>query len=152
MRVRVAGRSAATAATANHVAACLWNPHATIRLRVYEIAWCKTVATVDGLMLVRTTTRGTPASTVTPVMQNETDYAAAPVSGALLDLGAYSAQPTIVSTAAALWRWNLPAAIGSGFIQSFPEEMEIPPGNGLAVITPAATILQPADISFAWAE
>lgn len=151
-RIRVGGRNAATAATANHVAACLWNPHASIRLRVYEISWSKTVATADNMALVRTSTRGTPGSTVTPTIDNETDRAVAPPSGALLDLGAYTAQPTLLNSGTPLWRWNLPAAVGSGFMLSLPEELEIPPGGGLAIITPVATILQPADVSFAWAE
>lgn len=150
MRVALSGRSAATAATINAVGAALWNPHASIRLRVYEISWAKTVATVDNMALVRTTTRGT-VTTIASTVDNETDRAAVAPSGAGLDV-TYTAQPTIASAAAPLARWNLPAAIGAGFVWSLPEEWEIPPGTGLAIMTPVATILQPADVSFRWAE
>ena len=151
MRAMLGGRTAATAATANVAGCALWNPHASIRLRVYEIWWCKTVATVDNLALVRISARGTATSSITAVQANETDYAGAPTSGAILDV-TYSAQPTIISSTAPLMRWNLPAAVGSGAIWSFPEEIEIPAGQGLAIITPPAVILQPADVTFRWAE
>lgn len=150
-RVRLSGRTAATAATANVAGAALWNPHASVRLRVYEFSWGKTVATADFIALARISARGTATSSLTAAQVNETDYAVAPPSGAILDL-TYSGQPTLISTTSFMFRWPLPAAVGAGLIQSLPEELEIGPGQGLAVITPVATILQPADVGFAWAE
>lgn len=147
----VAGRTAATAATANHAGAALWNPHASIRLQVREIHWFKTVATVDNIAVVRISARGTAGSTVTPTIGNSSQRGVAPTSGALLDLATYSAQPTITDTIPLL-RANFPAAIASGAMFALQEPIEIPPGAGLAIVTPVATILQPADVMFRWTE
>lgn len=148
----VGGRSAATAATANHVGAALWNASSTRALWVTQISWAKTVATADNIALARISARGTAGSTVTPVQQNDATYDAAPPTGALLDLAAYSAQPTVISTAAYMWRWHMPAAIGAGFILPWPGALLVPPGAGLALLTPPATVLQPADVTFWWYE
>lgn len=148
----VAGRSAATTATANHCGGALWNPSATKSIFVTQLSGSKTVATVDNIGLVRISARGTAGSTVTPVAQNDYSFDAVPPSGALLDLGAYTAQPTIVAAGAYIWKWNTPAAIGSGFILPFPKPLEIPAGAGLAIVTPPAVILQPYDYTFWWEE
>jgi len=150
-RYAVGGRSAATAATANHAAAALWNPSATKAIKVREIWVFKTVATADNHALQRITARGTAGSTVTPDSSTCMDYPRiAPQSGALLDLAAYTTQPTL--TGVILARANLPAAIGSGFIWVFAEPIVVPPGEGLAIITPVAVILQPSDFTFVWDE
>jgi hypothetical protein len=151
MRVRAGVRTIATAATIDVAAAVLWNPHATIRLRVYEVSWFKTVATADFLSVCRITARGTQTTSVTPGIANETDRAAAPASGAVIDT-AWSAQPTKEGTTIPLFRISLPAAVGAGFMLPLGEELEVPPGAGLGFLTPVATILQPADLNFAWAE
>lgn len=151
MRYSVGGRSANTAATADHIAAALWNASSTKPILVREI-WCfKTVATADNHALSRITARGTPGSTVTPDADNCWDHnKTAPQSGALLDLAAYSAQPTLA--APYLCRGNLPAAIGSGFIWVFNEPLVVIAGNGIAIGTPPATILQASDFTFVWDE
>lgn len=151
-RYTIAGRSAATLATATHAAAALWNPSAAgIRLFVKEIAWAKTVATADNFGLIRITARGTPGSTVTPSATS--DYELGPVtppSGALLDLAAYSVQPTLNGTNY-LRRDNLPASIGAKFTWFF-DDLEVGAGTGIAIVTPAAVILQPGDVTFVWEE
>ena len=146
------GRTAATAATANVAGAALWNASAVKAIFVTQISWAKTVATADNLGIVRISTRGTAGSTVTPVQQNDNDYQAAPPSGALLDLASYSVQPTLISSTAYMFRWNMPASIGSGFILPLPDVITIPPGTGLCLVTPPAVILQPGDVSFFWRE
>ncbi len=147
----VGGRSSATAATANHAGAALWNPHSTIPLRVTEIAWSKTVATADNLAIMRITARGTAGSTVTPTIVNDFLRGVAPPSGALLDLAAYTVQPTLDGSLY-LYRWNLPAAVGAGIFWTFRTPLRVPPGTGLALVTPPGTVLQPADVTFAWTE
>lgn len=142
----VGGRSAATAATLRHVAAALWNPSAAKRIRVHGVYVAITVATASNLAIARTTTRGTPGSTVTPDIDNEGERAAAPPSGFLLDLAAFTVQPTV--DASDMERWPLAAAIGSGVMIPFRKPKEIPAGGGLALITPVAVIFQPADITF----
>lgn len=153
MRSYMAGnRTTATAATANVAGAALWNPSTVKSLFVTAISWSKLAAVVDNLGLVRISARGTPALTVTAVAQNDVDADATPPSGALLDAGAYSVQPTLVSATAYMFRWNLPATIGAGFMLPFPRCIRIPAGQGLCLVTPPAVILQPADVSFFWDE
>jgi hypothetical protein len=133
------------------VAAALWNPSSTQYIHLREIWLFKTTATVDNHAPYRITTRGTPGSTVTPNANNcHGQTKVAPASGALLDLAAYSVQPTIGTPA--LVRANLPAAIGSGSIWIFNEPYVIAPGEGVAIATPVAVILQASDISFFWDE
>lgn len=148
----VGGRSAATAATADHCAAVLWNPHATKPIYVTQVELFKTVATADHHQLIRTSTRGTtPGSTVTPDIDNHFDRTLAPTSGALLDLAAWSAQPTVQGPP--IKRANLGAAVGAGFMWVFGGSgLIVPAGTGLAIGTPVATILQPSDVNFEWDE
>lgn len=151
LRYRVAGRTAATAATADNVGGALWNPHATKDITVYEVHWFKTVATTDHLALIRTTTRGTASATETPDIDNDDLNLLAPISGALLDR-TYSAQPTV--SGPAMQRINLPPAIGAGMIWVFEKGIRVPPGEGLACAVPTgiSTILQPADMTVVWDE
>lgn len=150
-RYAVGGRSAATAATADHAAAALWYASGTKAIKLREIWVFKTVSTADNHALRRITARGTPGSSVTPDASNCMEVPrVAPQSGVVLDLGAYTVQPTL--TGVNLARSNLPAAVGSGFIWVFTEPIEIPPGEGIAIITPVAVILQPSDFTFVWEE
>lgn len=151
LRYSVGGRSANTAATANHVAAALWNPSTAFNIYVREIWVTKTVATADHHQLNYITTRGTAGSTVTPDTDNDYTRQAAPPSGALLDLAAYSVQPTLQTPALA--RRNLPATIGSFLVFDFRDvPIVVRPGQGLAIGTPVATILQASDFTFVWDE
>jgi hypothetical protein len=146
----VAGRSAATAATADNFACALWNPASTKDLWVIEVALAKTVATADNHGIVRITARGTQTSTVTPDTDNAWNRDGTPPTGAVLDV-TYSAQPTIASPY--LKRWNLPAAIGAGFVFTFPNPgIRVPAGTGLGIATPVAVILQASDVTYTWYE
>ncbi|MGH2690734.1 MAG: hypothetical protein ACRDKW_18285 [Actinomycetota bacterium] len=146
-RYSVAGRSADTAATANHVAAQLWNPSAIKALEVVEILVVQVGATVSNHSLQRSTARGTAGSTVTPDIDNDYSRALAPPSGVLLDLAAFSVQPTLAGPDA--FRANAPAAAGVGFGWSFySKPYEVPPGTGVCILTPVAVILQDSDFTF----
>lgn len=149
IRYRVAGRTAATAATADNCAGALWNPHATKDITVYEVHFFHVTGTADNEGLTRITARGTASSTVTPDIDNDDARLLAPISGALLDV-TYSAQPTLASPY--LQRINLPAAIGAGFIWVFERGIRVPAGTGLALATPTAVILQAGDLTFVWDE
>ena len=147
-RYSVGGRSVATAATGDNVGAALWNPHATKPIWVRKIEWFKTVGTADNPSLVRISTRGTASLTVTPTATNDWQSASvAPVSGMLLDL-TYSAQPTVAGVY--LIRNNLIATVGAGLVWDLDKDggIRVGPGTGLAVATPVAVILQPADVTF----
>lgn len=149
----VAGRTTATAATVDNVGAALWNPHSTKRIWVVKISWLKVTATADHQKIVRISARGTASTTVTPDIDNAYERDIIPPSGALLDV-AYSGQPTLQGPE--LHRWNLPAAVGSGFSEAFPGAgICIPPGTGLAVAVPeigAEVALLAADITVHWQE
>ncbi len=152
------GRSAATAVTIDHALAALWNPSATVRLMVREVWICANAAPGAGaaLYLRRITARGTPGTTVTPTINNESELLLAPPSGALLDLAAYSAQPThapvVTNTAGKLAIWTFAAVAASGVIFPFPRGIEIPAGNGLAIANQTGIIFPASDIVFVWEE
>lgn len=147
----VGGRSVATAATDEIPAANFWNPATNKRLWVVEISVSKTVATIDNPAIQRTSTIGTAGSTVTPDIDNALERDFAPPSGCTLGLSTFSVVPTAQGPHIKVW--NLPAAIGGGFIFIFPGKgICVPPGTGLAVVTHVAVILQPLDINFVWEE
>lgn len=144
-------RSAATAVAANAVGAVLWNPSTNRSLFVTQVSWAKTVGTVDNLGMVKTSARGTQTTSLAAAAQNDVDGDSIPVSGAAIDT-AWSVAPTILSATAYMFRWNLPATVGAGFILPMVDPIRIAPGQGLALLTPPAVILQPADVSFWWRE
>jgi murein DD-endopeptidase MepM/ murein hydrolase activator NlpD len=153
---RATGRTGASAATAGHGVAAVWNPHSTLAIVVYEISLFATTAPAAGstVALQRISARGTAGSTITPGIQNDTQYGAAASSGAVLDLATYTVQPTVIGTSVthAMWRFPLAAVIGSGFVQPFPEGIRVPAGAGLAIIAAAAVIVPASDVSIAFDE
>lgn len=148
----VGGRHLATAATANHVGAQLWNPSTTKGIWVTAVAMFQTGGVVSNPALSRTSARGaTPTSTVTPDIDNDWDRAVAPPSGVVLELATFGTQPTLAGPD--LFKANMPAAIGSGFMVPFAGRgIFVPSATGLAIYTPVAVILQPADVTFFWEE
>lgn len=148
----VRGRTVATAATPGLAIATLWNPHATTRLTVHEIWFCASFAPASSaaIEIRRTTTKGTPGSTVTPTAANDIEGAIAPQSGAVLDINVYTVVPTI--TANALGAWTLGAAAGAGLIMPFPRGIEIPAGAGLAIVTANSVIVPISDVTFVWTD
>ena len=152
-RYGASGDSTATAASADEVAANLWNPSSTKSIYVREVHCFSQTATACIPGLARTTSAGTtPAATVTPDVDSAFDHRIAPASGVLLYMGTYASTEPVVSTPY-LTRAHLPAAVGAGMMWSFLDEpIEVLPGKGLAVATPVATILQACRITFFWDE
>lgn len=144
--------TAASAATDAHGVAALWNPHASLAIRVVEISLVAVTApgAGSGIELRRISVRGTPGSTVTPAIQQHDGRVLAPPSGALLDLAAYTGQPTL--EAGGLWAWILGAVIGSGFIYPIPRGITLLPGAGLALVNRAAIAVPAAEVTFVWLE
>lgn len=144
----VRGFTVATAATANHAIAQLWNPHATRRIRVVEIHIFKAGAGTanDSCYLERTTARGTAGSTVTPDADNSSEGDSTSPAGMLLDLAAFSGQPTLASPG--MVGWVSPAVAGAGITWSIPRGITILPGTGLAILQRAATIWPTSEVSF----
>lgn len=150
----VRGRSAATAATADHAICALWNPHSTTRIKVVSFAIFKqggTGANGDAVRLRRITARGTAGSTVTPGISNHSNRGVAPVSGVLLDLAAYSGQPTLDSVDMG-FGWCAPAVQGAGIVYPIPGGIEIGPGAGLSLIQVAAAAWPASEVAFSWLE
>jgi hypothetical protein len=148
-RYMVSGRSIATAATANHCAAQLWNPSGTKSIYVNAISWFHTVGTVDNSMLSISTARGaTPNNTATPDADNDLSQEVTPDTAFVLEMGTFGTQPTLATPA--LCRIPFGAAIGAGVILPFGEGrdgLRVKPGNGLCIATPVAVILQPLDVT-----
>lgn len=149
----VRGRNAATAATANHTIAQLWNPHATQRIKVIQVILFKTaVGTAgDAFRLRRSTARGTAGSTVTPDINNHSEVGIAPPSGALLDLAAFSVQPTLAA-AELPPDWVAAAFAAAGVIYAVPGGIVIPASQGLALVQVAATAWPISGIGYTWLE
>lgn len=144
----VRGFTAATAATADHVIAQLWNPAAGRRIKVVEFAIFKAGAGAanDSGRLVRTTTIGTVGSTVTPDADNSGEGDATPSSAATLGLAAYTVQPTLASPG--MYGWVAPSVAGAGIILPFPRGIALPPGTGLAFAQRAATAWPTSEVTF----
>lgn len=151
----VRGRTAATAATANHTIATLWNPHASQRIKVVSFAVFKqggAGTAGDSFRLQRATARGTAGSTVTPDIDNHSERAVAPVSGALLDLASYGAtQPTLDASELGIG-WTAPAVQGAGLVYPIPGGIIVPFGTGLSIVQVAASAWPVSEIVFAWLE
>ncbi len=151
MRWSIAGRSLATTAVANQVAAQLWNPSTTRACWVTQISVFQTGAVVSNLAVKRSTVKGaTPTTTVTPTIANDWERKIIPPTVAVLELATFTTAPTLDGTP--LFQANNPATAGSGFILPFEsagtDGIEIPPASGLCVYTPVAVILQPGDFTF----
>ncbi|HYT45042.1 MAG TPA: hypothetical protein VEP90_22130, partial [Methylomirabilota bacterium] len=99
-----------------------------------------------GVRLRRITARGTAGSTVTPGISNDSKRGAAPVSGYLLDLAAFTVQPTLDTVDMGIG-FTFSAVQGSGLVYPIPGGIEIGPGAGLACIQVPATASVTFDIS-----
>lgn len=145
----VRGRTAATAATAGHVIAQLWNVSASHRIVVTEIGLFKTAAGAagDAIQIQRSTARGaTPGSTATPGAANAYENDAAPPSGFVLELAAFTAQPTLATPG--LKGWVAAAVAASGIVFPFPRELNVPPGTGICIVQVAATAWPVSEVWF----
>lgn len=149
----VNGRTAATAATADHACWGFWNPHGTQRVKLVSFAMFANTAPAAGWAgrLRRITARGTPATTVTPGIAQHSTRGAAPVSGVLLDLAAYSVQPTLDTVDSSL-RFTFAAVAAAGVVYPIPGGIELGPGAGIAFIQVPATASVAFDIGVSWLE
>lgn len=147
----VNGKTAATAATIDHAVAQLWNSSSAKRIFVDEVHVAKQAAgAADEPVLRRSTARGTPGSSITPTIVNDLQRALAPVSGPILDLAAFTVQPTL--EALNLNGFALPGAVGAGVMWVFRNSIEIPPGNGLVLTTGVALAFPVCRVTFVWHE
>lgn len=138
--IGVRGRSAATAATAGHAICQVWNPHATKRIRLLNLGIWKVAAGTagDAVEIRRSTVRGTPGSTVTPGIAQSYNRDVVPQSGFLLDLAAFTVQPTLET--GGLIGWVAANVAASGIYMPFGQGgITVPPGTGIVAVQIAAT-------------
>lgn len=142
----VRGVTAATVGTIDHACFAIWNPSATKRIELLECGIFVTTAPVatSGLHLRRITARGTAGSTATPTLENAIQRDAAPDSGFLLDLAAYSVQPTLAAVPS-MKGWVPAASVGAGLVLPF-RDVVIPPGTGVAWLNRAAAIFPVSEV------
>lgn len=151
MDFRVGGVTAASAATAAHGVAVLWNPSSAVEMWLKEMHLANATAASAQVRIARITARGTAGSTVTPDIDNEYARGATAPSGAVLDLATYSGQPTVDGSA--LGQWFTAATIGAGKAWSFGSKgLLIPPGAGIGFVNQAAVATAAVDVEFAWSE
>lgn len=144
----VRGLTVATAATADHAIASIWNPDAGKRIRVLEIAAFAAAApgAGSGFYLRRISARGTAGSTVTLVAGHSVENDKAPSSAFVLDLATFSVQPTLV--AGAIGPGCVFAAVAASGILVPLRGITIPPGQGLALVNRAAIVVPACEVSF----
>lgn len=150
----VRGRTAATAATADHAIFSIWNPHTTQRIKLLSVSmFAQSAAPAAGYSarFRRITARGTAGSTVTPGISNHSTRGVAPVSGVLLDLAAFSVQPTL-DTVDTVLGYTFAAVQGSGIVLPIPGGLEIGPGAGVAFIQVPATASPTFEVAATWLE
>lgn len=146
---RISGTTVVTAATDQHVICAIWNPHATKRCVVREFS-CVAFAAPGagaGFLVRRSTTRGTEGSSVTVAAVHSLESpGTVSLTGFILGLAAYTAQPTI--TTGDLDGWVFAAVTASGIIKPYPEGIEVGAGSGLVIVNRAAIVFPTAEVSF----
>lgn len=150
----VCGKTAATVGTIDHAIAQLWNPSSVRRMWVKEIHVFKQGAAgaADEPLVRRTTARGTAGSTVTPTIRNDFENDLASPAGALLDLAAFTVQPT--STAGeGIAGLVTAAAVSAGWMWVFSEPgIVVPGGSGLALCLGIALAFPASRVTYIWSE
>jgi len=148
-RYAAAGRTVATAATADNCASNLWNPDANKSIYLREVWIFATTAAAINLGIERCSTEGTVTTAVTPDADNAFDRRATPPSSANVNVD-FSAEPTMQGPY--MLRAISAAQIGAGWIFSFPQPIEIPAGTGIALNTTQAAAFPASDVTYVWDE
>jgi hypothetical protein len=100
-------------------------------------------------------TRGSPFATLTPDIDNDCEGELAPPSGAVLDVGPYSVNPTGGSGFVGNYEWMEidGLSFGQGYILMFDPSKEIGPGEGLSFLVGFGAPNWPAcDVTYVWEE
>lgn len=137
---------AATAATISHAILSIWNPSSTRTIQLTGISCVVPAAPAAGAGFEarRATARGTAGSTITPTAEHHNRRDAAPDSAFVVDLAAFTVQPTLATGALGL-HWVFAAVAASGLILPLARPIEIPPGTGLVMTNVAAVIMATAN-------
>jgi len=150
----VRGFSAATAATSGHAIYGFWHPAGAHRVRILEMGCGRGAITNQrGPVVLRSSARGTPGSTVTPDADNAWNNQVVPPSGALLDLAAYTVQPTLASPPLQGHVVSIvTGSIGVMNVFIFPDGLTVPPGSGVVLQHLAAAVWGASECYVVWEE
>ena len=156
------GEAVAALGASDQVWLNLWNPHASIALRVFLIVLVKR-ATGTGIYsaeIRRSTVRGTAGVTETPSAEHHVDRLVAPPSGAVVDAAVFTTPPTM--SASVFVKWQASGRPGGGLIWHVPIDDEngidlsqtiiVPGGTGLALAQVAAGATETMDFTLGWME
>lgn len=149
----VSGRSGATGAAANECLCNLWNPDTARSLWVQEFSWSASgnAATTESLVFCRTSTLGTPATTITPDLDNDYEREISADTAATLRLANFTTEPVVVLPA--LFQLTSPVTGLHALTWMFRGRgLRVPPGTGLALVTLTAVSQPAADITFRFVE
>ena len=148
----VSGFTAATASATDAVFG-LWNPDGAQRITVLEAGFYVNEITSARMCIRRTSARGTAGSTVTPDADNNWSGQDVPPSGALLDLAAYSVQPTNAGILHGIRKSATTGSAGVGHVFNFTYGgVTIPPGRGIVVRNLDAFVAGPVECYVVWEE
>lgn len=149
------GRAAPVAVAANDAVFGIWNPHSTQRIKLLHmmaVIQSAPGAANSACCFRRTTARGTPGSTVTPNISNDSRRGVAPVSGLLLDLADFTVEPTLEAEYFGPVFKPTGSSVGDCLSHDFLGGLVIPPGTGLAWISLTALAPGTQEISLTWTE
>jgi hypothetical protein len=152
-RFGIGARAAATPATANACHGVLWNSHATMDIYVRQITTARlTTVGSEANYAQRVSARGTPAGgAFVADIDNDFERLAAPISGTLLDVAAYSVEPTRSGSAWFRLMTSQPLVGPTQELYFDGDGLRIPASTGLGVFQVAATATR-FDLSFIWDE
>jgi hypothetical protein len=102
------------------------------------------------VVIVRTTTIGTSAITVTPDADNQFEGEITPNTGAVLKMGDFSVEPVLASPP--IGRSYLITAGSSTQIVFAGLGVRVPPGTGLGVAAGTAVTFSASDLTFTFRE
>lgn len=147
------GRSSTTDAAADNFVGHLWNPHSTRSLWVVEICLATSAAstTLDPKRLMRTSTQGTPATSVTPDLDDDEWGESPPATGAVMGLANFSVEPTIASPELLSWTFASTGVHGLTWVLR-PEGIRVPPGSGLGLTNTGAVAGVVTSLTFVFTE
>lgn len=144
-------RIGALAGVAQEPIFLIWNPHASISVKLTSLGYqINAAASAEvALFAQRAFLRGTPTSTATATAAHDDEGASAPASGLVIDEIDSAAPPTISGT---MFVWTLPLSASSALVIPFPRGLWLPPSQGLSVRTAQSPTLATSDVTVSWEE
>lgn len=149
----VAGRTTSTGGNTNDDCyGMLWNPSTSRSLWVTEIIWqAAATGATQGAKIRSATGRGTAGSTVTPDLDNDWEREITPATGAVLDLGDYSVEPSGLSTPE-MMRGGWSTGQGMSWQFLLPIGIRVIPLSGLGLFSNFAGQFATPDLTFRFHE